>query len=66
MNRITFGASVLLGWATIISSSHAQLDVGATAQDVTITQFDSDGNLNNQNLYDSAGKVVVMFYYTPW
>ncbi len=43
-----------------------QLSVGQNSDDVSFTAFNSGNDLENTQLGDFAGKVVVMYYYTPW
>ena len=49
----------------VAHSAHAQLEVGAASQVTSFALFDGN-SLSNKSLEDFEGKVVVMYYLTPW
>ena len=49
-----------------ISWLHAQAAVGTVAPGRSYASFDLAGALTDAAIYDHAGDVVVLYYYTPW
>jgi len=51
-------------------ASHSELDaqaaVGSIADDQTYAVFASSGGPTDANLRDHVGKIVIVYYYTPW
>ena len=66
MRSSDIGLTIALCWIASVATGLAQLSVGETSKDLSLGVFDSSGDLTSRNLYDSAGKIVVAFFYTPW
>ncbi len=45
----------------------AQAPVGAsTLPEIAFAAFDSENGLTNRNLTEFHGKVIILYYFTPW
>ena len=44
----------------------AQATVGTVSPNHSYAAFDVGGNLTDASIYDHAGEIVVIYYYTPW
>lgn len=63
MKRLTLLISALLALATT-ARAQQELPVGTLSEDVQFALL--DGGLNNAQLTNFSGKIVVLYYYTPW
>lgn len=57
--------AALLTGASLLSSALGQLDVGESSDPISFGLFE-DGALTSSGLDQLEGKVLVVYYYTPW
>lgn len=65
VSLLTLGAVVLLSLLASALDARAQLGVGEFSDDVEFAVFDGN-TLTNHKLSDYGGRIVVLYYYTPW
>ena len=63
MKRFSFIILSMLGLA-LSAQAQQELPVGTQSEDVQFALL--GGELTNASLTDFSGKIVVLYYYTPW
>ncbi|MGB0774856.1 MAG: hypothetical protein ACPG32_01510 [Akkermansiaceae bacterium] len=67
MNKTMTRLWMLAGMSFLAASDvNAQAAVGTIAADQTYAEFGAGSSTSDANLRDHLGKIVVIYYYTPW
>lgn len=53
-------------WLIASGLAHAQLPVGSASEDTALSLFDDGDELVPASLKQFEGKIILLFYYTPW